>query len=179
MGKLAKIKSVAARALEFAILTGVRRDEAREAVWSEIDLNAKCWTIPAERMKAGQEHRVPLSPEAIKGLKALPRDGGSLVFISSQKDCPLADNSLRKVLRQLHETATIYGFRSTFRDWAAEKGYPDNVCEKAIAHSTGNKVQKAYQRAYLFEPRAVLMNDWSWFCYNGAEESKVLPMRRA
>lgn len=121
MTKLRAEPGVAARALEFLILTAARTGEVREARWSEIDLAAKVWTVPGERTKTGKEHRVPLSPRALELLKAAPREIYSdLVFIGVQKDKPLGHSSMNEALKRLRPNITAHGFRSTFRDWAAE-----------------------------------------------------------
>ncbi len=156
-----------ARALEFAILTAARSGEVRGATWAEIDLEAAEWTVPAERMKAGKEHRVPLSAAAVKLLKALPRTKEAkdtdLVFPSS-KDSLLSDMTLTAVIRRMGVDAVPHGFRSTFRDWASERtSYPRDVVEMALAHAIGSKVEAAYRRGDLFAKRRRLMEDWAKF----------------
>jgi integrase len=151
--------SLAARALELAILTAARSGEVLGATWHEIDLVAKTWTIPAKRMKAGKAHRVPLCDRAVAVLSALPR-GDGLVF-------PLADsgNAMRELLQETRPGLTVHGFRSSFRDWAAERtNFPNHVVEAALAHTIPDKVEAAYRRGDLFEKRRRLMNDWAAWC---------------
>lgn len=179
-----------ARALEFAILTAARSGEARGARWDEIDLDAKVWTVPPERMKSSKkEHRVPLSDAVIKMLKALPRvEGTDLVFTPQRGSNPLSDNTLTKLLGDMHDASikrggagyidpkqakviTAHGFRSTFRDWASEETHAArDVVEMALAHTIGNKVEAAYRRGDLFEKRRALMTEWATFC---SPKSKV------
>lgn len=158
-------EGVAARSVEFLVLTAARSGEVRLAQWDEIDLEGGVWTIPAARMKAGREHRVPLSPEATALLQTLPRMGDH-VFPGSRYDRPLSDMSLTAVLRRMgRRDITIHGFRSTFRMWAAEAtSFPREVCEQALAHSLPDKVEAAYQRSDLFVKRVDLMRQWSDFC---------------
>ncbi len=161
---------VGARAVEFAILTACRSGEVRGASWDEIDLDAKLWTIPAERMKAGKEHRVPLSTGALALLKSLERKG-DFVFPGRNPASALSDMSLTAVLRRMgHGNITVHGFRSAFRDWCSEA--PNNefsreVCEHALAHSLPDKVEAAYRRGDLLEKRVLLMQAWSDYCYRG------------
>lgn len=165
MADLAKMDGMGARALEFAILCASRSGEVRGATWNEIDLNAGVWIIPAERMKAKREHRVPLSGKAISLLNTLPRlDGTELVFPGTSGQ--LSNMSLTAVLRRMNRgDLTAHGFRSTFRDWAAEQtAYPSEVVEMALAHTIGNKVEAAYRRGDLFDKRRRLMDDWAKYC---------------
>lgn len=167
MAELKQMEGMGARALEFAILTAARSGEVRGATWNEIDLDARTWTIPGERMKAGKEHRVPLSDQAIQLLKALPTVAEeTLIFFSSKKGNPLSDMTLTATLRRMgRNDITAHGFRSTFRDWASETtAYPGDVVEMALAHAIGNKVEAAYRRGDLFEKRARLMADWARYC---------------
>jgi len=167
MAELAKMEGMGARALQFAILTAARSGEVRGATWDEFDLNARTWTVPAERMKAKKEHRVPLSDQAVQLLKALPTMAEeSLVFFSSKKGKQLSDMTLTATLRRMNRNdITAHGFRSTFRDWASETtAYPGDVVEMALAHTIGNKVEAAYRRGDLFEKRARLMADWARYC---------------
>lgn len=175
-------EGVAARALEFAILTAARTSEAIGARWSEIDLDAAVWTIPAERMKARRDHRVPLSERALALLRTLPRDENSdFLFISPMaKGEPLSNMALLSTLKRMNRAdLTAHGFRSTFRDWAAETtAYPDAVVEMALAHAIGNAVEAAYRRGDLFEKRKRLMADWAAYC-GGTSRSgaEILPIR--
>ena len=158
---------MSALALEFTILTAARSGEVRGARWTEIDLDAATWTVPGERMKAGKEHRVPLSDAALDVLNALPhKDRNALVF-ASPRGGMLSDMSLTAVLRRMKVDAVPHGFRSSFRDWCAERtNYPREVAEMALAHTIGDKVEAAYRRGDLFEKRRRLMKDWAAFCAN-------------
>src|SRR5262249_15400110 len=142
IAKLRDRDSVSARCLEFTILTCARTGEAIGALWDEIDLKKRIWTIPAERMKADRDHRVPLSDRAIEILKALPHRG-PYVFTGTNKK-PLSNMAMLELLRGMSPGHTVHGFRSTFRDWAAERtNYPEFVSEMALAHAVGNDVTKA------------------------------------
>jgi integrase len=167
MGKLRHAEGVAARALEFAILTACRSGEVREATWDEIDLDLCLWTIPAGRMKAEKEHRVPLSSSAMALLQALPATG-NLVFPGQKKGKCLTDTGISAVLRRMgRDDITVHGFRSTFRDWCAEapgNSFAREVCEHALAHSLPDKVEAAYRRGDLFDKRILLMQAWADFC---------------
>jgi integrase len=183
MANLRQREGVAARALEFAILTAARTGEAIGARWSEIDLNNAVWTIPAERMKARRDHRVPLSKTAIALIGKLPRDPESdFVFISPMaKGQPLSNMAFSATLKRMgRKDITAHGFRSTFRDWAAETtAYPDAVVEMALAHAIGSAVEAAYRRGDLFEKRTRLMADWATYCEaQPAKGEKVVPIRR-
>lgn len=180
MSKLAGMEGISARALEFAILTAARSGEVRGATWQEIDLDARSWTVPAERMKAKKEHRVPLSDAAVALLRAMPRLD-DLVFPGARTGKPLSDMSLTAVLRRMGRgDLTAHGFRSSFRDWAAEQtAYPADVVEMALAHTIKNAVEAAYRRGDLFEKRARLMADWAKYCGTvQALAGEVVPMRR-
>ena len=179
MPKLRAAQGMGARALEFVILTAARSGEVRGATWPEIDLAAKVWTVPAARMKAGKEHRVPLSPAAIKLLKALPRiDDNDLVF-PAPRGGQLSDMTLTAVLRRMKVEAVPHGFRSTFRDWSAEAtSYPNHVCEMALAHVVGNAVEAAYRRGDLFEKRRRLMDEWATFINTPQRAGGAIPLRR-
>jgi integrase len=157
---------VSPKALEFAILTATRTSEAINAQWSEIDFSSKMWIIPAERMKASKEHRVPLSERAVEILESVPRDKSNFVFISGKAGKPLSNMAMRMLLRRMGQTEiTVHGFRSTFRDWAAEQtSYPTELCEMALAHTISDKVEAAYRRGDMVEKRRRLMQDWSAFC---------------
>lgn len=162
--RLATMEGVGARALEFVILTAARSGEARGAVWAEIDLGAKVWTIPADRMKAHKEHRVPLTDEAVKLLEALPRMADTDLVFPSARKTPISDMTLSAVMRRMEVNAVPHGFRSTFRDWAAERtNYPRELAEMALAHTIGDKVEAAYRRGDMFEKRRRMMADWAAF----------------
>lgn len=157
--------SMAARALEFAILTAARSGEVRHATWSELDLSSKVWTIPADRMKGGREHRVPLSDAAIALLRLTPRVDGDDVIFQSPRCGPLNDSALLGVCRRIGADCVPHGIRSTFRDWCAEHtNVSREVAEMALAHAIGNEVEAAYRRGDLFEKRRVLMDEWAVFC---------------
>jgi integrase len=169
------------RALEFLILTAARSGEVRGARWSEINLEAGEWRVPPERMKAGKEHRVPLSAPAVKLLQALPRvEGNDLVFPSARSGRPLSDMTLTKVMRDMDLEAVPHGFRSTFRDWASERtNYPREVAEMALAHAIGDKVEAAYRRGELLEKRRRMMADWARYCEQpAAKGGGVVPLKR-
>ena len=163
-----------ARALEFAVLTSSRSGEVLGAAWAEMDLEALVWTIPRERMKAGQEHRVPLSEPAIGLLrKLLTVRQNDFVFPGQSRGRPLSNMALAMVLRRMKLPVTPHGFRSTFRTWAAEKTtFSADVCEAALAHSQSSKVVAAYQRGDFFEKRRALMAVWADYCTSGGETRK-------
>jgi len=165
MERLRQVDGMGARALEFAILTATRSGEVRGATWSEVDIEAKLWTIPAERMKARKEHRVPLSDAALALLKAMPiMEGVDTVFYAA-KGGQLSDMTLSAVTRRMGVEAVPHGFRSTFRDWCSERtDTPRDVAEMALAHTIGDKVEAAYRRGDLFEKRRVLMQAWANHC---------------
>jgi integrase len=164
---LAERDGVAPRALEFVILTAARTGEVLGARWPEIELDEALWTVPAERMKAGRVHRVPLSKRAIAVLKeqaAVRSD--DFVFPGMKLRRPLSDMSLLMLLRDMHFAhVTVHGFRSSFRDWAAETTYfPREVAEAALAHVVADRVEAAYRRGDLFEKRRELMEAWARHC---------------
>lgn len=151
-------------ALEFIILTAARTGEVRAAQWSEIDFVDQRRIIPGDRMKSGKEHRVPLSPRALAILKLQQGNGSDLIF-PNKKGKQYSDMTFTTALRRLGLEFTVHGFRSTFRDWAAEQtSYPHAVCEAALAHATKDKTEAAYFRSDLFDKRRELMNDWATFC---------------
>lgn len=156
---------IAPRALEFLVLTACRSGEVRAATWDEIDLGQRLWIIPAERMKMGKEHRVPLSNATMAVLQAVPRiEGESLVFPSSKRGRMLSDMALTAVMRRMNVDAVPHGFRSTFRDWAGEcSSYPREVCEHALAHRLADGVEAAYQRGDMLRKRTAMMQDWGAF----------------
>lgn len=163
MGDLRKCDGFSAKALEFLILTAARSGEVRNARWCEIDFDLKLWVIPAGRMKAGREHRVPLSQDALSLLMALPRFFDSDLIFPGLKSRPLSDMSLSAVLKRMgRKGITVHGFRSTFRDWAAEHtSHERDAVEQALAHTIENKVEAAYRRGDLLPKRKVLMDDWA------------------
>jgi integrase len=175
MRALRQQDGIAARAFEFAILTLARTGEVLGARTNEIDVTAKIWTVPAGRMKAGREHRVPLSERALLVLdemKALRPAGeaqdeaAAFVFPGAKRGKPLSNMAFLMLLRRMgRDVLTAHGFRSTFRDWAAEStGFPAEVAEMALAHTVGDKVEAAYRRGDLFEKRRRLMAAWAAFC---------------
>ena len=148
------------------------------ATWAEIDTKARVWTLPASRMKSGKEHRVPLCGRAIELLNDLPREG-EFVFIGGKAGKPLSNMALLELMRGMKPGFVPHGFRSTFRDWAAETtAYPSEVVEMALAHAIESKVEAAYRRGDLFEKRARLMAEWAKFCASPARTGDVVPMRR-
>jgi integrase len=167
---LRRNRSISAKALQFLILTGVRSGSVRQANWSEIDLDQKVWIIPAAHTKTRREHRVPLQPQAIALLNSLQRLAGSNKVFPSTSGKPLSDMTLSQLMRGMRErgeltvNAVPHGFRSTFRDWAAEQtSYPDEIRKAVSGHTVGDQVHAAYQRTDLLEKRRCLMNDWANF----------------
>jgi integrase len=177
--KLAQVEGTGAKALEFLILTAARSGEVRGTSWSEIDLDTGTWSIPAERMKASRPHRVPLSAQAVELLEALPRfEGVDLVF-PGKSGKPLSDMTLTAVLRRLKIKATAHGFRSTFRDWAAERTtISGEVAEMALAHAVGDQTEAAYRRGDLFEKRRELMSLWAQFIATSPTKGNVRSLRK-
>ena len=169
--QLSARKAVAALALEFVILTGVRTGEAIGASWSEVDLDKSIWTIPSSRMKVGKEHRVPLSPRAVAILESLQPIGSPYVFPSSRGG-KLSGMAMAMLLRRMGVDATVHGFRSSFRDWVAEcTSVSHEVAEMALAHTVGSAVERAYRRGDLFDKRRQLMADWAGYCHGGKAAS--------
>lgn len=165
--------AMAALALEFVILTAARSGEVLGATWAEIDLEKAVWTIPASRMKAGREHRVPLSSRALEILETVQPLGHATLFPTESGD-KLSTMAMAMLLRRMGVDSTVHGFRSAFRDWAAEStDYPNEVVEMALAHSIENKVERAYRRGDLVDKRRNLMRDWASFC-DAAKNASVL-----
>ena len=165
MNALRRREGLAARALEFAILCASRSGEVRGARWDEFDLDASVRTIPAERMKAGKEHRVPLSTPAVKLLEALPRSDSSDLVFAGADDKPLSDMALTAVMRRMEVDAVPHGFRSTFRDWVGDcTNHPRDVAEFALAHKLSDKVEASYRRSDALEKRRQMMEEWADFC---------------
>ena len=185
MAELRDESGMAARALEFTILTAGRSGEILGARWSEIDMAAAVWTVPAARMKAGREHRVPLCDPALAILRTLmpPRDAerDDWVFPGPKAGKPLSNMAMLMLLRRMGRgDLTAHGFRSTFRDWVAERtAYPREVAEAALAHTLSDKVEAAYRRGDLMDKRRRLMDDWAVFCGRAATAGDVIPMRSA
>jgi len=167
MKTLQSQEGTAARALEFLILTATRTNEVIGATWPEVDLNEGVWTVPAERMKMGKEHRVPLSARAIALAKAQEDvKRGDYVFPGARDKKPLSNMAMLQLLERMkRDDITVHGFRSTFRDWAGETtNYPREVCEAALAHGIKDKAEAAYARGDLFVKRTALMQDWETYC---------------
>jgi integrase len=180
MAKLREQEGASARALEFLILTAARTGEVLGATWDEVDLRAGVWTIPAARMKAGMEHRVPLSGRALDILRRLHADRtGPYVFPDTKAGKPSSHQVMLLVLGRLgRDDLTVHGFRSTFRMWAAEQtNFPREVAEQALAHSLPDKVEAAYQRSDLFEKRRKLMDVWAHHCAKEPAMGAVMPIR--
>lgn len=194
MAALRESEGMGARALEFAILTAARSGEVRGATWKEIDGNV--WTIPAERMKAAREHRIPLSPDALALLNALPCIAGADLLFPNMKGTALSDMALTALLRRMHATSiseggkgwtdstgktiTVHGFRSSFRDWAGETtAFPREVIEHALAHQLADKAEAAYARGTLFDKRRRLMAAWAEFCGSKPTLASVTPIQSA
>lgn len=168
MAELRGRDGVAARALEFVILTKARTGEVLGARWAEIDLAGRLWTVPAARMKAGREHRVPLSEAAMALLARVEREG--------ERVFPISNMAMSMLLRRMGRgELTVHGFRSTFRDWCAETGVDHDLAELALAHSVGSAVERAYLRSDMFQRRRQLTEAWAHYC-EGEEpaESKVV-----
>ncbi len=184
MQKLAQVDGMSAKALQWLILTACRSGEARGATWDEIDLEAGLWTIPASRMKAGREHRIPLSVQALELLEALPRfeqvEGKPDYIFTGRAGGELSDMSLTVLIRRMKLDATAHGFRSTFADWAAEQtSYPIELREMALAHTLGDKTREAYQRGDMMERRRAMMGDWATYLTTPTTSASIIPLRGA
>jgi integrase len=173
MASLRSRQATAALALEFAILTAARTSEVLGAGWTEIDLANATWTIPASRMKAGKEHRVPLSACAMEILASAAPLGSKYLF-AGERGGKLSDMSMSMLLRRMGQDCTVHGFRSTFRDWAAEQtGHANDICEMALAHTIDNKAEAAYRRGDLLEKRRALMDDWANYIASAGKFTEV------
>jgi len=186
MSKLRSNSSTSARALEFLVLTAVRSGSVRSATWDEIDLDKKLWTIPAEHTKAKREHKVPLPNQALSLLNNLPRMAGTVLLFPNPRGKALSDMALSQLMRGMRERGELnveavpHGFRSTFRDWAAEQtNYPDEIRKAASGHAVGDAVKEAYQRTDLLEKRRHLMTEWANFLDSPFVErsASVTPIR--
>lgn len=179
MTSLRSRSAAAALALEFTILTAARSGEVYGAQWSEIDSDKRVWTIPAARMKAGREHRVPLSPRAVAIIETMRENGETgHVFPGPSPDKPMSSMAMAMVLRRMKAEVTVHGFRSSFRDWASEiTGFSHEVCEMALAHTIANKAEAAYRRGDLFDKRRGLMEAWADYCASDPS-AKVTPLSR-
>jgi len=167
MEELGEREGISARCLEFIILTAARSGEARGARWDEIDMKVKVWTVPAERMKRGKEHRVPLSEAALGALERVRGLDPVLCFPSPQRSKaatgkPMSDMVFKALFARMErEGFTTHGFRSTFRDWASESAHAQReVAEACLSHATGNEVERSYARSDLLERRLSLMEAW-------------------
>lgn len=171
----------AAKALEFLILNQARTIEVTGAVPAEFDLKKALWVIPAKRMKAGKEHRVPLAPRSVEIITEQLRQNAPYVFPGGRAKQALSSMAMLMLLKRMErENLTVHGFRSTFRDWGAEQtAYPAEVLEMALAHSVGDKVEAAYRRGDLFEKRRRLAEDWAKYCEQGRKAGKATPIRKA
>jgi integrase len=197
MAHLRQQTSIGAKPLELAILANARAGEVCCATWSEIDSAHKCWIIPAGRMKAGKEHRIPLSDAAIRLLESLPRVAGSeFIFPGTKEGKAISDATMNKLIRQMHESeiqagragyidtkqgrvVVTHGFRSTFRDWAGETtAYTREVIEHAMAHQLKDKAEAAYARGSMLEKRRRLMDDWAVYCSRLPVLGEVTPIRK-
>jgi integrase len=180
MAALRQRQGSAERALEFLTLTVGRTDEVLGAEWKEINFDKRIWTVPANRMKTRQEHKVPLVQAAVDLLDALPRDYHDLVFLSSQAGKPLSAETMLRVLRRMGRSETVHGLRSSFHDWAAETKGPDiaplHIIEMCLAHKVGNAITEAYRHTDLLAKRRVLLDAWAEFCTSRGAD--VVPMRR-
>jgi integrase len=177
-------QGISARALEFCILTAARTGEVIGARWSELDLIDKTWTVPAERMKGGREHRVPLSPRALailEEMQAHRHSDDGFVFPGGKDGKPLSNMAFLMLLRRMDRSdLTAHGFRATFKTWATDRtGFQHEIVEASLAHVVGSKVEQAYQRSDHFEKRRRLMQQWATFCTTApVERVKVVPMQR-
>ncbi|MDE2133830.1 MAG: tyrosine-type recombinase/integrase [Alphaproteobacteria bacterium] len=175
-------EGTAARAFGFLILTAARTSEVVGAQWDEVDLEKATWIIPADRIKAGREHRVPLSQAALSVLQSMEKNRqNKFVFPGGQQNQSLSNMALLALLKRIGKTdITAHGFRSTFRDWAAERtNYPREVAEMALAHAIGDKVEAAYRRGDLFEKRRRLMHDWANYCNSPKPAGQVVAIKAA
>ena len=181
MADLRKRAGTAARALEFAILTAARTSETLGMVWAELDLEGKVWTIPAERMKAGESHEVPLSEAVVAILEAVKpqKDDPSQKVFTNGKGTSLSNMAMTLVLRRMGRSdITVHGFRSTFRDWAGEEtSYPREVAEMALAHQVGGKTERAYRRGRSLDKRRSMMEAWSKFAGSAAAHENTIHAR--
>jgi len=178
--ELRRQEGIAPRALEFAILCAARSGEVRGMTWSELDTVAGIWTIPGDRMKAGREHRVPLSEAALALLKSLPRMEGTNLVFPAPRGGQLSDMALTAVMRRMGLKEVPHGFRSTFRDWVSERtNFPGEMAEVALAHTIGNAVEAAYRRGDQLEKRRTLMQAWADFCTLDSRSSNVVGIGHA
>lgn len=177
--KLQEREALTALALEFTILTAARSGETRGVRWSEVDTKNAVWTIPKNRMKAGREHRVPLSPRAmaiVEAAKEFGTDPDAFVFPGRRKGRPLSVTSFEMLLRRMKVDVTTHGFRSSFRDWCGEEtSFPREVAEAALAHAVGDETERAYRRGDALAKRRQLMNAWADYCEPPAAATSAVP----
>lgn len=177
IARLHEREAVSALALEFTILTAARTGEVIGAKWSEFDRNAGIWTVPPTRMKAGREHRVPLSPRTLEILDMVEVLGGEHVF-PAPRGGAMSNMAMALLLRRMGLSATVHGFRSAFRDWSAEQSdHSREVAEMALAHVIESRVERAYRRGDLLEKRRELMNDWAAYCATACTQMIAPPVR--
>jgi integrase len=173
MTTLAERSATAAAALRFAILTTARTNEVIGAKWNEIDFESQIWTVPAERMKASREHRVPLSAGALAIIESMRASRMNDFIFPGERAKKLSNMAMLMLLRRMKTNATVHGFRSSFRDWAGnETPYPREVCEAALAHVSGDSTEQAYRRSDALEKRRGLMQDWSEYLLGKAARAK-------
>ena len=178
MAELRRQEGIAARALEFAILTAARSGEVRGLTWDEIDLDSKIWTIPGDRIKAGRPHTVPLSDAALNILVSAKRLVGSPYVFPAPRGGKLSDVSLLAVVRRMNAPCVPHGFRSTFKDWARScTAFPDEVSELALAHVSSDATRAAYARDGLLSKRRRMMNDWGAFCAQSLHSGEIISIR--
>lgn len=182
MHDLCERENVAAKGLAFLVLTAARTGEVIGATFDEIDIDNAVWTIPADRMKARKEHRVPLSPQALEIVKAMKdsrKDKTNMFVFPGLRGGGLSNMAFLQQLKHMNrDDLTAHGFQSTFRDWAAEQtAYPSDVVEMALAHAISNQTEAAYRRGDLFDKRRRLMDDWACYCEQVAEAGEVVPLR--
>jgi integrase len=181
MAKLREREGVSAAALEFAILTAARTGEVIGATWDEINRQSKVWSIPAARMKANKDHRVPLSEDALSILERMHKlRHDNFVFPSARVGRALSNMAFLALLKRMSLThITPHGFRSTFRDWTAEQtNSPREVAEMALGHTVSNQVEAAYRRGDLFDKRQKLMQEWAEYCASSKAVDKIVPLRK-
>ena len=180
MSELRERQGVSARALEFTVLTAARTGEVIGATWDEIDLDSKTWTVPAERMKSGREHRVPLSARVVELLESLHREDGNLyIFIGGRSGVGISNMAMLELLRGMRSGLSVHGFRSAFKDWAAEATHtPNMVSEAALAHVVADRTEAAYRRGTMFAKRAKLMTEWARYCASKPAEIADLAEKR-
>ena len=180
VAKLRELFGTAARCLEFTILTAARTNEAIKAKPEEFDLTGATWTIPASRMKTKREHRVPLSPRTVEIVREMLKLDQDYVFPAARRGGPVSNMAMLQLLDRMDVDVTVHGFRSSFRDWAAERtAFSHEVCEMALAHTIPNSAEAAYRRGDLFEKRAKLMTTWVDYINTPRTEGTVIPMRNA